>query len=205
MDAAEDNKIWYEDPAGFWAKDNWKEFVPNKRMGSYARILNSIVRFALYYTVLAVLLTRNVKHAYMLLFALVLTFVLWENRSSPETFDAGRIGGRFTDAQVRKACGAEDATLPTKENPFMNVTMDEYSKDPQRPKACKLTNKIVASKAEEYFEDNLYRDADDIFQRNTSSRQFYTTPITTIPNDQTSFANWLYKTGPTHKERHLVA
>ena len=29
---------------------------------------------------------------------------------------------------------------------------------------------------------------------------FYTVPIRTVPNDQTEFANWLYKTGPTCKE-----
>ena len=32
-------------------------------------------------------------------------------------------------------------------------------------------------------------------------RQFYTTPINTIPNDQTEFAKWLYDSGPTCKEK----
>jgi hypothetical protein len=41
---------------------------------------------------------------------------------------------------------------------------------------------------------------DDLFNRNTSQRQFYTTPVTTIPNDQTGFARWLYKLPETCKE-----
>ena len=42
----------------------------------------------------------------------------------------------------------------------------------------------------------------NIFSKNNSQRQFYTTPVTTIPNDQKSFANWLYKTPPTCKENN---
>ena len=49
---------------------------------------------------------------------------------------------------------------------------------------------------------NLYKDVSDIFSKNNSQRQFYTTPVTTIPNDQGSFADWLYKTPPTCKENN---
>ena len=42
----------------------------------------------------------------------------------------------------------------------------------------------------------------DIFGKNNSQRQFYTMPVTTIPNNQTQFANWLYKTEPTCKENN---
>ena len=40
----------------------------------------------------------------------------------------------------------------------------------------------------------------DIFNKNITQRQFYTMPVTTIPNEQTKFANWLYATPPTCKE-----
>ena len=39
------------------------------------------------------------------------------------------------------------------------------------------------------FNIGLYR---DINSNENSQRQFYTTPITTIPNKQSQFANWLY-------------
>lgn len=45
---------------------------------------------------------------------------------------------------------------------------------------------------EDNFDNKLYKNVDDAFNRNSSSRQFYTTANTTIPNDQTGFAHWLY-------------
>ena len=50
------------------------------------------------------------------------------------------------------------------------------------------------------FNKNLYRDLTDVYGKNNSQRQFYTTPITTVPNDQNSFANWLYRSEKTCKE-----
>ena len=38
------------------------------------------------------------------------------------------------------------------------------------------------------------------FGRNISSRQFYTNPSTTIPNDQESFAKWCYGDMPSCKD-----
>ena len=47
------------------------------------------------------------------------------------------------------------------------------------------------------------QDVDDLFGRYNSQRQFYTMPSTTVPNDQKSFAEWLYKTPETCKENSL--
>ena len=40
----------------------------------------------------------------------------------------------------------------------------------------------------------------DIYNNRNSQRQYYTMPNTQIPNDQTSFARWLYATPPSCKE-----
>ena len=50
------------------------------------------------------------------------------------------------------------------------------------------------------YNSSIYRNLSDVWERENSQRMFYTTPIQTIPNNQTDFANWLYKTGPTCKE-----
>ena len=42
-----------------------------------------------------------------------------------------------------------------------------------------------------FFKDT-YRDIDDIFDRKSSFRNFYTNPVTTIPNDQKSFADQVF-------------
>lgn len=92
-------------------------------------------------------------------------------------------------------------TTPSRNNPFMNVLISDYTTDPDRPQACDLSNNDrVLCDAESHFSHDLYRDVDDVFQRRASSRNFYTTPNTTIPNDQTQFASWLYLQQSTCKE-----
>lgn len=92
---------------------------------------------------------------------------------------------------------------PTKNNPFMNILPDDYITRPNRESLNKA-NMYVNDKLNKYIDTkysyNLYRDADDLFDNNTTQRQFYTMPVTTIPNQQTKFAKWLYATPPTCKE-----
>ena len=90
----------------------------------------------------------------------------------------------------------EQCTSPTKENPLMNRNLyDNPLKDP----ACEYDDK-TSELVNEKFGYNLYQDIDDMFERYNSQRQFYTTPNTNLPNNQTEFAKWLYQTEPTCKE-----
>lgn len=93
------------------------------------------------------------------------------------------------------------ATAPTAANPFMNVTVDEIKYNPQRPAAedaSSLQNRLTL---DDFFRTEFNRDAGDVFGKNQSQRQFVTMPATTIPNDQGSFAQWLYgNPGKTCKE-----
>ena len=42
---------------------------------------------------------------------------------------------------------------------------------------------------DEKFNHDLFRDVSSVYGKRNSQRQFYTVPSTTIPNNQTSFAN----------------
>ena len=92
-----------------------------------------------------------------------------------------------------------ECTPPSKNNPFMNVLMSDYTTQPEKPEAC-ATDSDIKKLINENFDFNLYKDTDDLFDRKNSQRQFYTNPSTTIPNDQDSFAKWLFKSQPTCKE-----
>ena len=50
------------------------------------------------------------------------------------------------------------------------------------------------------YNSSIYRNLEDVWERENSQRMFYTVPIQTVPNNQIDFANWLYKTGPTCHE-----
>jgi hypothetical protein len=92
-------------------------------------------------------------------------------------------------------------TSPTASNPFMNVLLDELKYNPTRPPAKNSTdpNNIVV--LNDFFRVQWNNDPTDVFGRSQGQRQFYTTPSTSVPNDQGSYQNWLYLIpGKTCKE-----
>ena len=64
--------------------------------------------------------------------------------------------------------------------------------DCQKPTSITIHDKL--------FSSSLIRDVNDLFGKNNSQRQFYTVPGNSIPNDQDTFAKWLYATPKTCKE-----
>jgi len=89
---------------------------------------------------------------------------------------------------------------PTKENPFTNIVFSDYLDASNLAPACNIDNDQVLKEMENLYNSTIYRNLSDVWERENSQRIFYTVPIQTIPNDQTEFANWLYKTGPTCHE-----
>lgn len=96
---------------------------------------------------------------------------------------------------------ASTVTMPTTRNPFMNVLIDEIKYNPTRPIAMSITDPSVQVKLDDFFRTEFTADPTDVFGRSQSQRQFITMPSTSIPNDQNSYQNWLYKIpGKTCKE-----
>jgi hypothetical protein len=92
-------------------------------------------------------------------------------------------------------------TLPTARNPFMNVLIDELKYSPTRPMAASIYDPSVKVALDDFFRTDFYKDPTDVFGRTQGQRQFVTMPSTSIPNDQESYQNWLYKIpGKTCKE-----
>lgn len=94
-------------------------------------------------------------------------------------------------------------SAPNRNNPFMNFMLSDYTDDPDKPQACTNindeSNKKIIEDIDLNFNYNLYKDIDDLFDKKNSQRQFYTMPNTRNPNDQKSFAEWLYKVPETCK------
>jgi len=171
------------------------EFFPTQDM-TINEILNSIVRLALYISIALLIYTCNTNYIYIILLTLLFTYLIW-NYSNLET--STELFSRHKDSIIKKRKIVE----PTLNNPFMNINPNEYGTPSKRESLNKVNNYInprLNKKISEKYEYNLYRDADDVFHRNANERQFYTMPVTTIPNEQDKFARWLYKTPPTCKE-----
>lgn len=190
-------KIWYEDPSVFIDSEQVLEFIPDQRM-TFAEQLNAVMRFVLYFTIIVLIFKQDVRVVYFLVFTGLVTWLLYsfedkKNKEKKELLE--ELCLKQERHHPNKYC-----TKPTKNNPFMNVLMNEYREFPNRPKACDIQKNETKRQVKKLFDASAYRDVDDIFHRNTNDRQFYTTPATTIPNDQMEFAKWLYKTSSTCKE-----
>lgn len=96
---------------------------------------------------------------------------------------------------------ASTETVPTARNPFMNVLIDEIKYNPTRPAAADITSPEVADTLDSFFRVQWSSDPTDVFGRTQSQRQFVAQPSTSIPNDQGSYQDWLYRIpGKTCKE-----
>jgi hypothetical protein len=91
-------------------------------------------------------------------------------------------------------------------NPFGNILIDEIKYAPTRPGAPDITTPQMKLKLDDFFRVQWYSDPTDVFGKAQSQREFATQPITTIPNDQKSYQEWLYKIpGKTCKEGNAKA
>lgn len=116
-----------------------------------------------------------------------------------------RLNDLGPEESVRVDAEGNECTGPTDNNPFMNILVPEYYEpNTQRPPACSTEDtpdsEQLKDEIEDKFQVNLYRDTGDLFEKKNGQRQFYTNPITTIPNDQDGFAKWLYGNAPSCKD-----
>lgn len=95
---------------------------------------------------------------------------------------------------------------PTKNNPFMNINTLQLGQPERFHDDLDVVDSMLVNKGgssnsdttdtskeiDAHFYQDLFRDVSDVYGKVHSQRQFYTMPVTTIPNDQDKFAHWLY-------------
>jgi len=179
--------FWLNNPQILIQPTRLAEFFPSAMMTRVEQ-LNSIVRFCFYLSILLILFKQNINFIYIFITSLVLTFLVYQYNP------ALKKPSEYFDSKSKRDV-LKKYVKPTYDNPFMNPSMLDYTENPNRESYSKksfVNNKNLNLDIEQKFSYNLYQDVNDIFGKTNSQRQFYTTPITTIPNEQSSFANWLY-------------
>lgn len=189
-------KIWFKDLENFFTQHNYSVFFPSKSM-SFAEQLNSLMRLAIYFSIFVFLLKKDTQIFFVPIFVGGFTWFLYNADTQNKLHEKMYLRERelFKDENTGAVCAT-----PSHNNPFMNVLMNEYSQNPMRAQACDLSRRDVKRTAKKHFDNNLYRDVDDIFQKNASDRSYYTMPSTTIPNDRESYLKFLYPLPKTCKE-----
>ena len=94
----------------------------------------------------------------------------------------------------------ENCRKPTIENPFANIVFSDYLDSQNIAEPCNIDDNDIQNDMQNLYNSSIYRNLEDVWERENSQRMFYTVPIQTVPNNQIDFANWLYKTGPTCHE-----
>jgi len=195
-----DNLIWYKDIPGFVTDtSHFLDFIPDRSM-SLVEQLNAIMRFALYLVIILFVIKHDVRCIYILLFAAVITWLISMQDGVEQKAKAELLEKMTLVPDIK----GRPCVKPTKDNPFMNVTFADYTEFPNRPKACDISNKKVDDQVTKMFETDFVRATDDIYNRSGSDRQFYSTPSSTIPNDQEAFKKFVYKIPKTAKEDGLT-
>lgn len=187
--------LWIDNLEILYEKKYLFEIVPGKSF-DFNRKLNSLLRLSIYYSIIVYLTSKNKKVLLVPLFTGIVT-VLLGKKLKKNVIDKAVIDLQNNVNLPLETIDTE-CRIPTENNPFMNPTI--FGEDNSKSSCLSYNNKGVQNNIENKFNQNLYREASDIFGKNNSQRQFYTIPSKKYPNDQDAFKKWLYSTPPTCKE-----
>ena len=202
--------FWFDDPK-ILIQDA-RDFYPfsNKAKKCTSTALNSLTRFGIYLAIILTILHQEMKYLVIALaFALIslaIYFGMKEKGVLREGFNESKqlpfsmpgvvppsliAGIAASDQVLSDTIGDNKRTVPTDANPFMNVLVNEYKDNPTRGSA--LTGPDVEKRWSDVFQTRMYNDPTDVFQHSQNQRTWTPMPSTTIPNDQHSFQNWLFR------------
>jgi len=178
--------VWFKDPTSLFEKNEMLEFWPTNKQTVDQRI-NSTTRFIIYVSLALFFIQRDVR---VLVLASVAIGALYAFYKSDMITEMASRPVRATDRKepsfMRPAYQA-----PSLDNPMANVLMSDYTEHPDRPGAAYYPT--VKMQVKRDLDDTFPTDAADIYgHRNQAASRFYSMPSTTIPNDQTGFAEACY-------------
>jgi len=178
----------------FWFNDltilykNCYIYFPSPKY-SLIENLNAIVRFFILYSILCFIVYQKLDVFIPLALIIVISLILYYLRSY--------IKEPFKNDNENNTQIENIKRTSTPSNPMMNLSVMDYNNN----KNMQIDKEITNEEINKNLNGDLFDDITDVSNKNMFERNFYTTPINTIPNDQTEFAKWLYDKGPTCKEK----
>jgi len=198
-DSARDVLFWGEDPNVLLNREYAGEFFPVDSM-SYNQKLNAVTRVVVAMTLISFAMTRNARLLAVAAFTLVSIFGLhWFRPEPPSPREGFGLSRMYKDKKVL-------FQQPSAENPFSNVLPADYdaaerklsaapASDPEIADLVLAKSKAVVSALNSKQPDiaeALFQNLGDKLSFEQSMRPFYSTPSTTIPNDQKAFLDFCY-------------
>lgn len=185
---AEDKAFWLNNPRVLFT--NIERVIPKEGLSSIEN-LNALMRLFIIMGVFIALFNNSLTHLIITIFiGGIVTYWLFKKNGLSESFSPPT--GQVVD-NLGTVC-----QLPTPDNPFGNMIPGD---DPARPPACISVDNPpgtavpVEGMIDKYFKLGLYRDVNDVFDRNNSQQIFNTMPATANPNARDEFTKWRFNAG----------
>jgi hypothetical protein len=176
---SEDETFWFKNPKVLIM--HLTEVYP-KNTYSDIQNLNAIVRLFIIIGLVVFMYTSQLSHlVFSVIVGLVLTYYLYTN---VEGFSVPL--GHKVDLQ------GNVCQLPTANNPFGNMIPGDSTTRMPACKAYENDDIEVKTMTDKYFKMGLYRDVNDVWDKNNSQREFVTQPSTKMPDDRDKWAQWCF-------------
>ena len=200
------NTFWINDLSILFSKNHFLEVIPLSSM-KFNNKLNAIFRLSIYYFLIITLINKNIKNIVVPIFVGIVTVVLYNyyrkfhniNESNDNNNNISRNSNNLNISSDNDS-GIQGCKMPTKNNPFMNAGLYDFSTGNLEKSCNSYNNSVIRDLEKINYNNDLYKDQFDIFDKENGNRQFYTMPVNSIVNDQGAFAEWCYSRAPTCKE-----
>ena len=196
--------IWFNDISVLFDPAFLFDIIPTPNMTMGEKI-NAITRFAFFLSLLLTVFKQNYMYIYVFLVPVIVTYIVFI--FSPNSKEFFKDSSDLKDNSINNSKNDEELTKimedalgecqgPTYDNPVMNILpTDNFEK---RKPACNISDPNISmsitDKIDDTLAEKLYLDTTNIYNSRAGERSFYTMPISRVPNDQGSFAKWLYQT-----------
>jgi hypothetical protein len=207
-------KFWLENPCILIT--NFCKFNPfvaftDKR---FSNNMNAYTRLIIILMIVIFTITKEINYILIGIFLIIIIIIMYYSfrkdsfKVLPSSFpfiksNDETIGERGTyllkNAKLpRRESNYNNIEVPIN-NPLKNVPLTDYGVEQEYSKATRSDSTMS-----QFANGKIFQTSDQwIFDRNT--QPFYTTANSSVPNDQTSFANWLYGTENICKEGSIYA
>lgn len=217
--------FWFDNPNVLFHTKYITEFYPVDMM-TYNQKLNAITRSVVLITLFAFSYTQKIRVLIVGFISLFSIFIMHyyhvkeKEISNTEEKEGFEPATRFEDLlQNYSAEKLEIFDSPSVSNPFSNVLLPDYEYNVEKKPAPPSFNNDVSSDILEQAKQSiiqqnpghpdlankLFQDLGEQFILEQSLQPFYSTPSTTIPNDQEGFSEFCYGSMISCKEGNLFA
>ena len=205
-----EEKFWLENPYILFKNIcNFNPFVSftNKNL---SKNMNIYTRLVIIVTIVLFCITKKIDYVFIGIFLVIIIIILYYSfrKDSFETIPSNfpffksnnlDVDDRLNEKLLPRRKSDYNNTTIKENNPAKNISIPEYNNKPEFSKSTPSDSDMS-----DYINGKIFQTADQwIFDKNTNP--FYTTANTSIPNDQTAFANWLYGTESNCKSGSIYA